>query len=383
VHLDLTDSQKRLRSELRAYFEGLLTPEVMAELKPDVGPVFRRIVRQMGTDGWLGIGWPPEYGGQGRSEIEQFIFFDEARRARAPVPLVTLNTVGPTLMRFGTPEQRDAFLPRILRGEIHFAVGYTEAEAGTDLASLRTRAVRDGDHYVVNGNKVFTSGAEDADYIWLAVRTDPDAPRHEGISILIVDTTLPGYKFTPIRTLADNETAATYYEDVRVPVEMLVGAENEGWKLITTQLNHERIALGPPGEVDRAYEETLRWARQTGAIDQPWVRLNLARVHAKLEALKLLNYRVAWGLGSGDLNPADASALKVFGTEFYVEAYRLLGEILGEAGYYKEGSPGAAAHGNLERNYRRAVVFTFGGGVNEIQREIIAMAGLRMPRAKR
>ncbi|MGH9205367.1 MAG: acyl-CoA dehydrogenase family protein, partial [Acidimicrobiales bacterium] len=173
MHVELTPQQCELRDELREYFGNLMTPERRARLtNPEPGgAAYRAIVRQMGTDGWLGVGWPKEYGGQGRSPMEQFIFFDEAQRASCPVPLVTLNTVGPTLMRFGSEEQKTRFLPGILAGEVHFAIGYSEPGAGTDLASLRTRAIRDGDEYMVNGNKIFTTGGDDADFIWLAVRT--------------------------------------------------------------------------------------------------------------------------------------------------------------------------------------------------------------------
>src|SRR5205807_1338744 len=204
VHLAYTPAQEQLRDELRSYFDRLLTPEIRAEVfyGEAAGPMYRKVIRQMGADGWLGIGWPEEYGGQGRSPVEQFIFFDECLRAAAPVPLVTLNTVGPTLMRFGTEEQKARFLPAILRGELHVSIGYTEPEAGTDLASLRTRAVRDGETWVINGSKVFTTGGHESDYIWLATRTDPDAPKHEGISIFLVDTTLPGFKAAPTMTLA-------------------------------------------------------------------------------------------------------------------------------------------------------------------------------------
>lgn len=383
----LSPEQEALRDELRAYFEGLLTPEVRAALGPRAGehggPEYRRVVRQMGADGRLGIGWPREYGGQGRTAIEQYIFFDEVRRADAPIPLVTLNTVGPTLMRFGSDEQKERFLPGILRGEIHFAIGYTEPGAGTDLASLRTRAVRDGDHYVITGQKIFTTTAHDADFIWLAARTDPDAPKHRGLSILIVDTTLPGFKVTPIETFDDGRTNATYFEEVRVPAAMCVGEENEGWRLITTQLNHERIALACAGKPEGLVAAVTTWARETGRIAEPWVRMTLARARAKVEVLKLFNYRVAWELTVDEPNPADASALKVYGTETFVEVYRALLEVLGAAGALREGSPGAALQGRLEREYRAAYVLTFGGGVNEVQREIIATAGLGMPRGRR
>ncbi len=202
MFLEYTPEQQALRKELREYFAQLLTPEVRAELgEPGEGsPLFRDVVRQIGTDGWLGIGWPREYGGQGRPATDQFIFFDEVQRAGAPFPFVTLNTVGPTIMRFGSEEQKSFFLPGILAGEVNFAIGYTEPEAGTDLASLRTRAVLDGDEWVINGNKVFTSGANQADYVWLACRTDPDAPKHKGISIIVVPTASAGTRRPPRTT---------------------------------------------------------------------------------------------------------------------------------------------------------------------------------------
>jgi len=393
VHLDYTPEQHSLREELRKYFAELLTDDVKAELgHPGEGsPLFRRLVRQMGVDGWLGIGWPEEYGGQGRSPMEQFIFFDEVQRAGAPFPFVTLSTVGPTIMAFGTEEQKARFLPGILAGEINFAIGYTEPGAGTDLASLRTRAVRDGEEYVVNGNKVFTSGANQADYIWLAVRTDPDAPKHKGISILAVPTSSQGFSWSPIVTVGSIVTTATYYADVRVPTSALIGQENEGWRMITNQLNHERVGLAALGGLaHRLVDEVTDWARaQPGVaegerlIDVAWVQMSLARVRARMEAMKLLNWRMASRLDKGELGAADSSAVKVYGTECLTEVYHLLLEILGPVGYLREGSPGAALHGHVEQAARAAQINTFGGGVNEVQREIVATAGLGMARQAR
>src|SRR5258707_14560591 len=224
------------------------------------GKAYQQLIGRMGSDGWLGVGWPAQFGGRGFGQIEQQIFVSEAARADVPLPAVTLQTVGPTLQEYGTPEQKEMFLPRILAGDVHFAIGYTEPGAGTDLASLTTRAVRDGDTYVVNGQKIFTTGAHHADYIWLACRTDPDAPRHKGISILIVDTTDPGFSWTPIIT-ADgaHHVNATYYTGVRVPVSMRVGAENQGWRLVTTHLNHERVMLGPAGRLGVLDARPLGW----------------------------------------------------------------------------------------------------------------------------
>jgi alkylation response protein AidB-like acyl-CoA dehydrogenase len=394
MFLDYTPEQQALRRELRAYFEHLLTPEVRAELGPpgEGSPLFRTIVKQMGADGWLGVGWPKEYGGQGRDATDQFIFFDEVQRAGAPFPFVTLNTVGPTIMKFGSEAQKDFFLPGILRGDVNFAIGYTEPESGTDLASLRTRAVLDGDEWVINGNKVFTSGANQADYIWLACRTDPDAPKHKGISMIIVPTASEGFKCTPIVTVGDVVTTATYYDDVRVPKDNVVGDVNAGWRLITNQLNHERVGLAALGGLThRLWDDTERWCRATESgrgdglmmIDLPWVQMDLARTHARLEAMKLLNWRMASAVANDTLTPADSSAVKVYGTECLIDVYRTLLGILGAASYLPDGSPGAVLHGEVERAARAAQINTFGGGVNEVQREIVAAVGLGLARTAR
>jgi len=393
MYLDFTDEQLALRQEIRGYYERLFTPELRAAFDEEWdecgGPVFRKIVGRMGQDGWLGIGWPREYGGQGRSALEQFIFWDETYRARAPLPVIAVNTIGPTLMQYGTDEQKREFLPKVVRGELFFGVGYSEPNAGTDLASLETRAIRDGDTYVINGQKIFTTHAHDADYIWLAARTDLEAPKHKGITMILVPTDTPGFSVTPIYTLGGERTNATYYEDVRVPVSNRVGPENAGWKLITSQLNHERITLAAPGLADRLVDEVWSWAAKMRTpaggrlLDEQWVQISLARVYAKLEALKLLNWRSAWSIPAGVPNMAEASAVKVMGTEFFVECYRLLLEIVGVAGTIPHGEPGALFGGLLEHAYRGATTLTFGGGVNEVQRDIIAMAGLGLPRAQR
>jgi alkylation response protein AidB-like acyl-CoA dehydrogenase len=394
MYIDYTPEQRALRDQLRAYFARMMTPELQAEITSSAGaegggPLYQKAMRQMGADGWLGVGWPKEYGGQGRSPVEQFIFSDEVQRTGFPLPFLTLNTVGPTLMENGTEEQKREFLPKILRGELHFAIGYTEPSSGTDLASLRTRAVRDGDHYVINGSKVFTSLAEYSDYIWLAARTDPNAKKHQGISIFMVSTKLPGYKCTPIHTMAGVRTNATFYEDVRVPASALIGRENDGWMLITSQLNRERVSLSAVGPLERTLQDVHQWAQQTRlpdgrrVIDQEWVQVALARVRAKWQVLKLLNWRQAWCMMQGTLNFADASAVKVFASEFYVEAYQTLLEVIGQRGYLKGGSSEAVLRGRLEFIYRATLILTFGGGTNEIQRDIIAMAGLQMPRSLR
>jgi 3-oxocholest-4-en-26-oyl-CoA dehydrogenase alpha subunit len=394
VHIAYTPEQESLQSELQEYFSRLMTDDVRERMggagggEYGGGSLYRDLVARMGSDGWLGIGWPEEYGGQNRSVMEQLIFTDEASKAGAPVPFLTINTVGPTIMEHGTDEQKQFFLPKILAGEVHFSIGYSEPDAGTDLAALRTRAVRDGDEYVINGQKMWTSLIEYADYVWLATRTDPEAPRHKGLSMFLVPTTSPGFKWSPVPTVTGTTTSQTFYEDVRVPTSALVGEENGGWRLITGQLNRERVALCSSAGVESSLGEVVRWARETQladgrrVIDQEWVRVNLARVHAKTEFLKLINWKIAWGVSKG-VSPADASATKVFGTEFYTEAYRLLMEIMGEEAYLTGDSRGAIVRGRIERNYRSALILTFGGGTNEIQRDIISMVALGLPRAPR
>ncbi|MDJ0849469.1 MAG: acyl-CoA dehydrogenase family protein [Myxococcota bacterium] len=391
MHVDYTEEQLALREQVRSYFAKLMTPELREKTRGmEGGATFKQVVRQMGVDGWLGVGWPREYGGQGKTAIEQQIFFEEARFSGAPIPFVTLNTVGPALMSHGSEEQKQKYLPGILAGEVHFAIGYSEPDAGTDLASLKTSAVRDGDHYVVNGTKIWTSGAGDADYVWLAVRTDPDAPKHKGITILIVDTSDPGFSYSPIEVLNGGCTYMSYYENVRVAVENVVGLENGGWTLITTQLNHERIALGAFSSYgQRMVERTIDWARSTEGPDgrplaeEPWVQANLAEAFALVEAMKLMNWRMASDLEAGRLDPAGASAVKVYGTECLIDVHRLLIEVVGPAALLQKGSPGAELAGELEQEYRACTINTFGGGVNEVQREIVAMLGLGLPRAAR
>ncbi|HSO95400.1 MAG TPA: acyl-CoA dehydrogenase family protein [Acidimicrobiia bacterium] len=391
MYIGLTEDQERLRQEVRAYYDKLLTPEIRRELTGSggVGDANRRVVRQMGEDGWLGVGWPKEWGGRGFTPVEQFIWFDESMRAGAPVPMLTINTVGPTIMRFGTDEQKAFFLPKILKGEIHFCIGYSEPGAGTDLAALSTKAERDGDEYIVNGQKMWTSLASNADFVWLAVRTDPNVKKHKGISLFVIPMDTPGIKVLPIHVMGETDINQVFYEDVRVPATSRVGGENEGWKLITNQLNHERVTLCSSGMVERALTDVRQWAQQTRladgtrVIDQEWVQLSLARVHARLEFLRLINWKIAWASTKGELQPADASATKVYGTEFYLEAFRLLMEILGQRAYLKDDAPGAVLQARLEHSYRGLIILTFGGGTNEVQRDLIAVFGLGMPLAPR
>lgn len=385
--IDLTPEQAKLQNDLRHYFSNLVTAEENREMMIDRhGSSYEAVVRRMGQDGWLGVGWPKEYGGHGFGPLEQQIFMNEVMRADVPMPLVTLQTVGPTLQKYGTEEQKKKFLPGILAGEIHFAIGYTEPEAGTDLASLRTTAVRDGDHYVVNGQKIFTTGAHQAQYIWLACRTDPSAPKHKGISILIVDTKDPGYSWTPIITNdGAHHTNATYYTDVRVPVEMLVGEENAGWKLITTQLNHERVSLGPSGRIAGMYDRVYEWASKPGPDGvAPLSHEDVRRVLGEMKAVWRLNELLNWQVASSgdDISMADAAATKILATEWIQKLGRLSEGVVGRYGDPADANTAETLEW-LDAQTKRHLVITFGGGVNEVMREMVSTAGLGTPRVPR
>ena len=390
MDFDFTPAQQTFRAELRDYFAKLMSESLVKELRSDTeggGPLFRGAMKQMGRDGLLGVGWPTEHGGQGRTPIEQFIFADEIQTAGFPLPFLTLNTVGPTLRHYGTDDQKAYFLPRILAGELFIAIGYSEPGAGTDLASLQTTAVRDGNEWVINGQKLWTSLAGFSDYIWLAARTDPGKSKHRGLSMFMVPTTAAGYSRQAIRTVGGVTTNATFYDGVRVPADALIGGENNGWALITGQLNHERISLMSIGPIRRNLREITEWAKETridGArvIDKPWVRENLARVYAKVQTLRLMNWKQAWAAQAGQPNLADASAIKVYGSELNMEAYRLLMEITNARAGLGPNSPGAVLQGRIESAYKNGLIVTFGGGANEVQRDIIAMAGMGLPHYK-
>lgn len=391
--IDYNPEQKALRKKLRNYFADLIKPEFRDELREaEGGDLYKDLIRQMGKDGWLALGWPTEYGGQGATDTEQLMFFEEALMAGAPIPFVTLNTVGPALIEYGTEEMKQKFLPGIAAGETHFCIGYSEPEAGTDLAALSTSAIidpDDPDYYIINGTKMFTSAAEAADFVWLAVRTTPDS-RHKGVSMIVVDTTLDGFSFSPIHTVGGVRTNMSYYNNIRVHKSMMIGEPNKGWGLIMSQLNHERVGLAAWGiQGWKLYSRALEWARtestQTHSkglrpIDDVRIQTNLAEVLARLESMRIMNSRMAWDLDKGHMNPALASALKVVSTEGLVEICRLLMECLGPSSLVKANSSSAVLRGDLEHEYRRCQINTFGGGINELQRGIVANFGLNMPR---
>ncbi len=394
MHIEFTAEQQALQQEVRAYMRERMTPAVREEMKdPEFmeggGPEFRREFARMGRDGWISLSWPKALGGGEATPMEQYIFTEEVMASEFPYPFLTTESIGPVLSAHGSETVRREAVGGILKGEVVIAIGYSEPGAGTDLASLTTRAEPDGDDWIINGQKMWTSLANFADYVWLAARTDPDpGKKHKGLTLFLVPTSAPGFSATPVWTLGCR-TNATYYDNLRLPDCYRVGEVNGGWKLITGQLNRERLSLVNHGPVYNLYREVGQWAAATpGAdgrplIEQPWVQHNLARVKSRLEALKLICLKQAWAMGEGSLGMAEASAAKVYGTEFFVEAYRWLLEIVGQAGIICQDSPGAVLQGKLEHRYRVGSILTFGGGCNEVQRDIISAAGLWMPLAKR
>jgi alkylation response protein AidB-like acyl-CoA dehydrogenase len=283
-------------------------------------------------------------------------------------------------MRVGSETQKQEYLPRILRGEIEFAIGYSEPGAGTDLASLETRAVRDGDTYVVNGQKVFTSGAHHSDFVWLAVRTDPEAPKHRGISLLIVPLDSEGVEVRPFPTMGGYRTNITFYDNVRVPLSALVGEENRGWTYITTQLDFERVAISPIPGIERVFDAMCGLFRDDGHIAGEWTRAAFARWTADINALKVMDLKMASMIDNGEVPYYEASLLKVLSTEFQTRFYNEALQALGSSGLVKRGSPGEVLNGDIERSLKSSLVLLFGGGSNDVQRDIIATHGLGLAR---
>lgn len=385
MFIGLTPEQESLQNEIRSYFESLVSEDDAASLLHDRhGPVAERIVRQLGEDGWLGVGWPKAFGGRGFGPLEQQIFESEAVRASIPLSSVTLQTVGPTLLRYGTEEQKQRFLPGILRGEIEFAIGYTEPDAGTDLFSLSTTAKKQADgSYVVNGQKTYTTGGHSADYIWLAARTGTVESRHRGLSILIVDTNDPGFSYTPVISLdGAHHTNATYYEDVHVPAAMLVGEENDGVRYLISQLNHERVMLSPSGRIAALYDLVHNWAASQRLLDLDDVRECLGEILAVLKVNNVLNWRVVASAGPDGPSQAEASASKVFHTTRVQRVARIAEDIIYAWGDLADPYT-AQTLKSLDVHSKRNVVITFGGGVNEVMRDMVSEVGLGLPKVSR
>jgi len=393
MNIELTKQQQQLQQDVRTYMQGIMTPALLEEMQQDDlkeggGPEFRKQYAKMGADGWIGLSWKKELGGKELSNMEQYIFTDEVVRSGFAYPFLTTEAVAPVIAANANAEIREEVVGGVKQGKVVVAIGYSEPNAGTDLASLTTKAERDGDDWIINGQKMWTSLANFADYVWLAARTDPDPEKkHKGLTMFLVPTDIEGFSHTAVHTLGVR-TNATYFSDIRLPDKYRVGEINGGWKLITGQLNIERLSLVTHGQVDALYQQVCEWAAHTPSpkggtlLQQSWVQQNLAKVRSGLEVVKLICWKQAWSMDQGALDMANASVAKVYGTEFFVELYRLLLEVMGTAGSIAADSPGAVLQGKLEFRWRVGSVLTFGGGTNEVQRDIIAMAGLWMPRSR-
>ena len=392
MKIELTKNQQKLKDELKEYFSALLNKELLSEMSDPQffeggGPEFKKALKIMGQDGWIGLSWPKEFGGKEFTPIEQYIFVEEIMRTGFPFPFLTTESVGPMIAQYGSDWAKETIAKSILRGETIFAIGYSEPNAGTDLASLKTQALPDKEGFKINGQKIWTSLANYADYIWLAARTNNEVKKHKGISMFIVPTDHEGFSYTPIQTLGDVTTNMTYYDDIYVSKDNLVGELNSGWNLITSQLNLERLALVNHGPVDELYHQLLSLAKSTKVdstnvlSDIDWVKSNFAKIYSGLETLKLICWKQVWGMENNVLSMTDASLAKIYGSEYFIEAYRMMMEIFGELSIIRDDSL-SILNSRLERMYRTASILTFGGGTNEVQRDIISMAGLLMPRSR-
>jgi hypothetical protein len=376
-----TPEEEAFRKEAREFLDREITPGVSEETQQRTwGPEVRRLVRKLGERGWLCPSWPPEYGGIGASYMQRYILSEELSYRGAPSGGVGTGMAGPVIMMFGNDEQKKEYLPRIASGEIEFALGYTEPHAGSDLAALEIRAVEDGDYYVVNGQKLFNTACHYADYHWLGARTDPNAPKHRGVSLFIVDMKSPGITIRPIYVMGGYKTNEVFYDDVRVPKKNLVGEMNRGFYHIAIALDLERSM--PSGASLHHFEEFADYVKQIPRLAKdPRVRQKLAELAVEVEVTRLLALRVAWMTNQGIVPNYESSMVKLFKTEF---DYRLAiagMQILGLYGQLREGSKWAQMEGRLESLYREAVGSVITAGSSEIQRNIIAIRGLGMPRA--
>jgi len=389
MRYEFSPEQLAWRDEVRGFLRKTVTPALVAEMRvagnEGDGPLARAFHKKMFEKGWWGIGWPKEFGGLGKSALEQFIYVEEMEAAGAPAMRLTITSVAPTILRAGTEEQKAKWLPPILRGDLEFAVAYSESEAGTDLAALKTRAVLDGDEWVISGQKMWNTGAHTATHNWVAVRTEPDAPKHKGISMMIVPMDRPGITVQPLWTWSGIRTNAVFFDDVRVPRDNLIGERGMGFYYAMMALDFERIMIGSVGLLRRFLGELKTFVRRTrrdgrplGAV--PWVRRALADLEMRVEVGRQIGLLNAWLIDQGEVPTKEGSIAKVYVTELNAHLASVGMEILGLAGQLAPDDPAAPLHGRLQWLYTTAPMQRFGGGTNEIQRIIIAQRGLGLPR---
>jgi alkylation response protein AidB-like acyl-CoA dehydrogenase len=388
VDLDLTPEEERFQGELRAWLKDNVPARARGGTREaESGARLRRMKawqRKLHGAGYVAIGWPEAYGGRGASLMEQTILGEELARARAPglVGTMGIQMVGPTLMRWGNDEQKRALLPRILSADDVWCQGYSEPGAGSDLASLQTRAVRVGDCFVVSGQKIWTSNAQIADWMFCLVRSDPDAPKHRGISYLLIDMKSPGISVRPlVQMTGDAGFNEVFFDEVRVPVENLVGPPGEGWKVANTTLAHERNMLGSTTQTQLLFDGLLRLARRTRHSERPLARQRLAALKIQVEALRWNAYRNLSSALRGRPAGIEASITKLATTELNHEIARTALDLLGMLGPLYRGSRHLEDDGLWPYQFMFSLGMIIGGGTSQIQKNIIAQRGLGLPRA--
>jgi len=374
------------RKEVRDFIHEWRTPALLEEYAKTYGadgPILRQFRSALNDRGWMRMCWPVEDGGEGRNPLYQFIFVEEMEYWAMPYGNLTYTSIGPSINEFGNDDQKQRYLPGIWNGEFTFALGYSEPNAGTDLASLRTSGVRIGDDWIINGQKIWTSLADVATHIWLAVRTDPDAPKHQGISVFIVPTDVEGLTIRPLHAMYGGHTNETFYDDVRVPHADLVGPLNGGWSIVMHALNHERVGLAATGSLARLYDQLVAHLAEhrPDKLGDPVVRRRLVELQLDVLEQRALAIRNAWIISEGRTPIAEASMAKVRATELRAHIANTAMDLLGRyGGLSRESGELAPADGRLEWSWRLSPIFRFGGGTNEVMRDIIAGAGLGLPR---
>lgn len=389
MRFEFSPDQLAWRNEIRDFLKENMTSEIASEQRagdPIIkGPLAKEFVKRVEKKGWIGIGWPKEYGGMGETMVKQFIFLEEFRYARAPMIGMTLTSLAPTIMRVGSEEMKEEWIPKIIRGEVELALGYSEPEAGSDLANLKTKAIPDGDEFVINGQKIWNSEAHVATHEFLACRTDPTVPKHKGISIILVPIDHPGVTVRPIETWGDVRTNEIFFDNVRVPKSNLVGELNEGWSYAMMALNLERFDIGSIADVRRLLDELISFLKDT-AIDgeilskDKIVRHRIAELYMELEVCKLLCYVSAWMIDVNKVPIKEMLMSKIMGSELKAKVGDVGTKLMDFYGQLRQGSGRAPVNGDLERLYRIAPFYRFGGGTNEILRDTIAQKGLGLPR---
>lgn len=387
MDFEFTPEEEKIRQEVRKFLQKEVTPELIAESNENGrcygGPVSRKFMKKFAANGWLAPNWPKEYSGLDSSEMLNYIIREELACAGAPTVYVGAHMAGPTILRFGSPEMKQEFLPAIARGEVEYTLGYTEPQAGSDLSVLNLRADDKGDHFILNGQKTFNTSSHLSEYHWLAVRTDFEVPKHKGISMLVVDLSSPGITIRPLITMAGFRTNEVYYDNVAVPKKNLLGEKNKGFYYSMAALDFERMA--PPGVFGRVFDQIVEYAKSTRVNGRPLskdplVQQKLAQMEIELEVAELLYFQLAHMLDKGKIPGYQSSMEKTFVTELGQRIANTGMEVMGLFGQLKRGSLLAPLDGTVEHYYRWTVVDTIYGGTSEIQRNIMATRGLGLPR---